>query len=274
MAQTTEAPHDEGFSRLLAAIFTRVAVPVAILAADGRFTLANPAFYHLFDVSVAQLATMRAQDIIPAKFSTLARAAQEKQLKDGERYDLTLDVIAQGGVHAPVRLTSMLLRDGDKRYRVVTLVPIEAAGQAIVASTPPTRNIGELRAISLAAFRAIFGENWKRIALRAMLKAEQILRRNLEAEDVLSRCDDHSFMVWFDSADTTRNERVLASCVREIRLRFLADFGEEAANYVKAVIVPGTRGSAEGTKASAVPLPSRNLFEAMLADKQKGRTTV
>ena len=271
MADNTEAPQEEAFSRLLAAIFTRVAVPVAILAADDRFTLANPAFYHLFGVDVTRLNTMRAQDITSAEFAPLAFAAREKQLKDGERYELTLDVIAQGGVTARVHLTSMLLRDGDQRYRVFTFVPIEAAGHAIIAATPPTRNVGELRALSLAAFRASFGENWEKIALRAMLKAEHILRRHLEAGDVLSRCDDHSFVIWFGSADTDRNEGALARCVREIRLRFLADFGEEVASYVKAVIVPGTGGLADKVSASAVPLPTRSLFETMLAEKQQRR---
>ena len=268
MEPYADPAQEEAFSRLLAAIFTRVAVPVAILSADDRFTLANPALYHLLGVSVAQLDAMRAPDLTPAEYAPLARAARDKQMQDGERYELTLAVVTHGGVPACVRLTSMLLPDRGHRYRVVTLVPTEAAGHAILADTPPTRNTGELRAVSLAAFRAAFGDNWAKIASRAMLKAEHILLRRLAARDVVNRSDDHSFVIWFDSADTQKNEAVLAGCVREIRLRFLADFGEDAAAYVRAVIVPGAGGTA-GAAPLAVPLPTRNLFEKMLADKQK-----
>jgi len=91
----------------------------------------------------------------------------------------------------------------------------------------PPNSDGQVQAISLGAFKTILGPEWSRVALRAMIKAEHIIKRRLISGDVITRSGDHSFVVWFNSTDAKRNEAILAAAAREIRIRFLADFGEE-----------------------------------------------
>lgn len=91
----------------------------------------------------------------------------------------------------------------------------------------PPNSDGQVQAISLAAFKVALGPEWPRVSLRAMLKAEHIIKRRLIGGEVVSRSGDHSFVVWFNTTDAKRNEAVLAAAAREIRIRLLTDFGEE-----------------------------------------------
>jgi hypothetical protein len=86
---------------------------------------------------------------------------------------------------------------------------------------------GQIEKISLAAFKDALGETWQRVGLRAMMKAEQIIKRRLGPRDVLSRTSDHSFVIWFAGNDVDSVDRVLDRTVRDIRLCFLMDFGDE-----------------------------------------------
>jgi hypothetical protein len=91
-----------------------------------------------------------------------------------------------------------------------------------------------------------------------------------------SRSDDHSFVLWFDHADEERNAAVLATIVRDVRLRFLTDFGTEIASHVSAAIVSG-----DGTDPNPAPRPQRaparaaappgTAFEQMLRARQHPR---
>ncbi len=259
---------EESSRRLLASIFTRVSAPIAIVATDGTITMSNPAFHQLLGMTAAEAQGLRVDELTPPAYAQAARAARAKQLIDGERYEMGFETLAKGGAHVPVWLTSVLLRDGDQRFRVVTLMPL-SPNVLPAAPNPPARDVGELRAISLGAFRTVFGDEWERIAMRAMLKAEQIIKRRLGAGDLVSRNDDHKFVIWFDSKDTDRNEAVLNGAVREIRLRFLTDFGEEAAAYVSAAVVPGVPRPKMAAATPTPPLPTRNQFEKMLRARQR-----
>jgi PAS domain S-box-containing protein len=271
------AAQEDASRRLLAAIFSRINAPVAIVTAAGEIMLSNPAFHNLLGYQPSEMHKLRVEDLTAPDFASAAKAARARQLIDGQRYDMRIETIGKAGRHIPVQLTSVLLHDGDQRMRVVTLLP-EAEG-SITRSREPiptTRNVGELRAVSLSAFRTAFGPGWERIADRAMMKAEQIIRRRLRPEDVVSRSDDHSFILWFDRADEEDNAVVLAAIVREVRLRFLTDFGTEIASHVSAAIVPGDR-----TDPDPAPRPQRALagaaappgtaFEQMLRARQQRR---
>lgn len=90
------------------------------------------------------------------------------------------------------------------------------------------RSDGQVLAVSIAAFKAALGPEWPRVAHRAMAKAEHIVKSRLVAGDILSRSGDHGFVIWFASADRQHNEQVLTAMAREVRIRFLTDYGEEA----------------------------------------------
>jgi len=93
----------------------------------------------------------------------------------------------------------------------------------------PPRSDGQVLAVSIAAFKAALGPEWPRVAHRAMAKAEHIVKRRLAAGDILSRSGDHGFVIWFGSTDRQHNESVLTAIARDVRIRFLTDYGEEAA---------------------------------------------
>ena len=231
---------EDDLRRLLASMFIGINAPVAIVTADGEITMANPAFHHLLGTSPEELKRIRVDDLTPPEHAAAARAARAKQLVDGERYEMKIETLVKGGGRVSVWLTSVLLRDGDRRLRVVTLTPL-TAGVTRLETVPvtPRRDTGELRAVSLEAFRSAFGAAWERMSSRAMLRADQIIRRRLGRDDTVSRIDDHRFIIWFESADHERNETSLGAIVRDVRLRFLTEFGEEAAEHVSATLVPG-----------------------------------
>ena len=258
--------------RLLASIFLRLAVPVAIVRADGEIMMSNPALKSLLGYGPKDLPILRVQDLTAAEDAERAQAARMRQIQDGNRYDMVLSVLAKGDIKIPVHLTSMLVHDGDRRLRVVTLLPSTTAQPMLSgAALPVARDKGELRAVSLAAFRASFGNSWERIAMRAMMKAEQIIRRRLGPNDIINRVDDHNFVVWFDSPDQAQNAQVLSQAVREIRLCFLTDFGEEAAAHVSATIVPAQNWQPGSAAAAPKPMPTSRVFEQMLYARKTQR---
>ena len=151
-------------------------------------------------------------------------------------------------------------------------LPCQDALGAVPApySALPMRStsVGQLQAISLAALKIAYGATWNTIASRAMLLAEQIIRRRVQGEDVVSRTEDHGFLIWFASADEDENALVLARTSREIRVRFLTEFGEAAAAHVGAVLVQVEGGNGVNPATGKLELTSAALLE-QLAGKQK-----
>ena len=253
---TQKAATREKESRtLFAATFARIAAPVALVASSGEFVTTNPAFQQLVGYSPEELRSLRTDDLTPPEYKKVSQAAQAKQFQDGQRYELAYETFAKGGKRVAVRLTSALLVDGNARMRVVTLIPAAPAAPASPVPTLTNRDAGELRAVSLEAFRSLFGSNWERIAERALMRAEQIVRRRLGRDDVVSRVDD-KFVIWFQSRDRDKNEETLNKIVRDIRIQFTTEFGAQAADHVGAVLVPSGK-TPSGTPASAAPPAAR-----------------
>lgn len=229
--------------RLLAGIFLRVSAAVTIVKDDGSILMANPAYKRLVGYSSGELVGKNVSDLTPSEFAEAANAARANQFNDGKPYAMRLETIAKDGRRIPITLTSVALSDAEQRLRVVTVVPLDHAGVKSPPEGPgpclPPNNVGDMRVVSLEAFRKAFGSNWERVATRAMLKAEQVIKRRLHPDDVLTRSDEQSFAIWFSSSDEDANAAVLASAVREIRLRFLTEFGEEAAEFVSAAMGVG-----------------------------------
>ena len=241
--------------RLLAAIFSKIDVAVVLVTGNGEIMMANPAMHHLLGYSADELKGLDVQDLTAAESAEAAQTARAKQLRDGERYDMQIDTVDKMGRHIPVRLTSVLLRDGDQRLRVVTLIPETPHDTSPAHATLAVSRVGELRAVSLAAFRSACGPDWERLATRAMMLAEQIIRHRLRPDDVVSRSDGHSFVIWFHSADEDRNAAILTAMVREIRLRFLTEFGEEVAAHVSATMTAPTMVLPKPSRSTREPLP-------------------
>ena len=247
-AARRNATQEDKMRQMLAQIFMRIAAPVAIVGQAGELVMCNTAFRQLTGFSAEELKRIRAHDLTPPEFVDAVAKARDAQFATGERYELEFQTLVKGGHRVAVRMTSMLLSDSDQQYRVVTLIPrtvagndvgpVEAAALTAAVKAYATRDRGELRAISLEALRTLCGADWERIAVRAMMRAEHAIRKRLERDDVVSRLSDTEFVVWFSNEDQTRNALTLQAIVRDVRLSFLTEFGEEISSYVSATLVP------------------------------------
>ena len=213
------ASQENGTRRMLAAVFMRITAPVTIVQADGRILMSNPAFQRLIGYSAEELVGLDPRSITAVECNEAVEAARTRQLQDGTAFDLPIVVLSRDGSRLPVRLSSALLADGDQRLRVVTLLPhmpvptpippadlTDAVSRAMLvgplaSSVCPGIGpaVGQIEVVSLAAFHAALGPQWPNLALRAMLRAEQIIKRRLTGADVTSRSGAHDFVIWFES---------------------------------------------------------------------------
>ncbi|MDT7949953.1 MAG: PAS domain-containing protein [Acetobacteraceae bacterium] len=258
-AARRNATQDDRLRQMLAQIFMRIAAPVAIVGQGGELVMCNNAYRQLTGFSADELKQIRVQDLTPPELAESAAKTRAAQFATGEQYEMDFETLVKSGKRVAVHLTSVLLTARDQPYRVVTLIP--RAGSSDAKPAPPAalsaaaqayaaHDQGELRAISLAAFKSLFGADWERIEFRAMLRAEQVIRKRLNREDVLSRLDDSNFVLWFNSGDSQRNEVALQSIVREVRLSFLAEFSDEMSQYLRST--PVQEAAAAGSPANLV----------------------
>lgn len=256
------ATQEDRMRQMLAQIFMRISAPVTIVGQAGDLVMCNTAFRQLTGFSAEELKRMRAQDLTPPDFVDASTRARETQFADGERYEMDFEMLVKGGSRVAVRLTSILLSDHDQNYRVVTLIPrdgavgesgpVAAAARTAAVQVYAKRDRGELRAISLEALRSLCGDEWEKIAVRAMLRAEHAIRKRLERDDVVSRIAKTGFALWFSSDDQARNALTLQAIVRDVRLTFLTEFGDEIASHVSATLVPGVKPGPTAAKAMTV----------------------
>ena len=234
-----------GLQRLLNAVFLEVSAPVAVLAEDGGVMMSNPAFQTLLGLSADALKAKTIGDLLAADHQVAAAAARAKQLKDGARFDLLVDLLHSSGPRVPVRLTCALLDEGDSRVRIVTALPEAAArADASGAAKPdlygaPVQTEGEVLAISLKAVRAACADDWQRLAPRVNLLVEGAMKRRLAPADVFSRTDEDGFVIWFESRDSARNAATVAAIVRDIRLRVVVELAGQLQAPALAVRLGG-----------------------------------
>ena len=238
------ATQDDKTRQLLAQIFMRINVAAFIVARGGELVMSNAAFRQLSGFSVEASKRLRAPDLFPEEFAQAFDAAHARQFTDSLTYELDCEMVGNDLVRVPVHKTSILLSGSDQPYRLVTMLPRPAQTDApkassnvawanvLAANTIP--DSGDLRVISLEAIRSLFGADWERIAVRAMLRAEHTIRKRLKREDVIIRTRDDKFVIWFSGEDRSGNGAVLDAIVREIRLTLLTEFGEEASTHVDA----------------------------------------
>jgi PAS domain S-box-containing protein len=208
--------------RLLASVFLRMGAPVAIIDSNSAILMANPACQQLLGYGPGETTGKHVDDMVAPESAEAARAARARQLDGAGDYVLPMAVVAKGGKRIPVTLHSTLLRDArDRQLRVATLIPDSVPHNPPHAEVP--EETGRVREVSLAALKAAYGNEWRLIADRAMLLAEQIIKRSLGAADVFRRRNDHSYLIWFDDVNEARIATVLADATREIRQRLLDD---------------------------------------------------
>ena len=265
--------------RLLVSIFARISTPVLLVQGDGTIAMSNPAYHRMIGYSAEELVGRNVADLTLRESFEAALRARAAVPPDGT-YELGIVMLAKSGARVAVQLTSTLLDDAqDRGLRVTTLIPYIAppamsgagsdAAPAGPDARPRPRSVGQVQAISLAALRDAVGEDWPRVASRALLLAEQIIRHRLDPADVMVRSDDDGFVIWFDGAEAARNLAVLTAATREIRLRFLCDFGEEMACHVSSVVVDDPR-AAGAEDVAGTPTPTPELLHRLRREREQG----
>jgi PAS domain S-box-containing protein len=250
--------------RLLASVFLRIGAAVAIIDGDGAILMANPACQHLLGYGPGEMTGKHVDDMIAPESAAAVRAARARLLRGSGDYMLHMVVLASGGTRVPVTLHSTLLRDArDRQLRVATLIPDSVPHDPLPGKTP--EEPGQVREVSLAALKMAYGKEWPLIADRAMLMAEQILKRHLGVTDVLRRRNDHSYLIWFDATNNARNAAVLAAATRELRQRLLEDGNDVAPDRVNAVSI-GAEAIPDG--ASDSPVILRDDMDLELQDDE------
>ena len=266
--------------RLLVSIFARINVPVLLVQGDGTIVMSNPAYHRMIGYSADELVGRNVTELTPPECYQAARKALAAVPEEGSS-EREIIMLAKSGMRTPMWLRSSLVNDAqDRGLRVTTLIPYIAPPALFGASaeTAPTgsdalkprpRSVGQVQAVSLAALKDAVGEEWPRVASRAMLLAEHIIRLRLDPADVVVRTDDDGLIVWFDSADEHQNCAVLTAATREIRLRFLCDFGEEMSCRVFSVMVDDPQPVA-ARDVAAVPAPTADLLERLRHGREHG----
>ncbi len=245
ITQARRIANQEGATRrLLSRVFQRTEAPVAVIDGNGKLMMTNPAFQKLFGYHPGEIENFNIETLVAEEFKRATKTAREKQILDGKWYQIHLDMLAKDGGRRHVTATSVYLVEADQRIRVVTLTPdqefdaLPTPDPSGITSGRVSRkpNAGQVEVISLSAFKVIFGPRWVRFSIRAMLLAEQIINRRLGTDDVVNRCGDDEFIIWFGNADKDANTVILADIVREVRLQLVANFGEAASSHMKAIV--------------------------------------
>ncbi len=236
---------EEVAKRLTGAIFLDINAPVVVVAETGEIVMSNPAFQALLDYSEEQLLSLAVADLVAPDHQVEAAAARAKQLRDGARFENRIDLLHRTGSRISVRITSTLLAQEDGcRLRVITALA-ETVGriEAAAGASPkldlygaPAQLEGEVLAISLKGLKAACASEWARLAPRATLVVEGSIKRRLRPTDVFSRTDDDGFVIWFHSRHSAHNAAVLASIVRDVRLRLIVELGDEIPAPAMAVL--------------------------------------
>jgi PAS domain S-box-containing protein len=239
-ADHRRAAQESESQRLLAAVFLRISAPVMIVRENGAILMANPAFQRLMDFDPAEMARVTLTRLTPEEARPEQDAAAVRQLAGGGAYETRTDMLTRTGRRVPVRLSSVLLPD-TQRLRLMTLLPELAPDPPDAAIPIPAhlqaRSVGQVQVLSLEALRAASGEGWQRIATRALMMAEQVIKHRLQPGDIFSRSEQNGFIIWFENLDGDENAAVVAGAAREIKLRFFLEFGEDMASQVNAVVV-------------------------------------
>ncbi len=252
----------EASRRVIESAFPAVSVPVVVVAETGEIAISNPAFQALLGLTAEQLLGTPITTLIAPNHQVAAAAARAKQLRDGAGFELQIDLLHRAGFRVAVRVTSMLVAGEDaRRLRVITVLPEwPARPDAASAEVPrlerygaPAQLEGEVLAISLKALKASCASRWTRLAPRATLIVEGSIKRRLCPADVFSRTDDDGFIIWFSSRDSVRNAAIMASIVRDVRLRLMVELGNQIPASAMAVLMPGEPAPPEPPARDARP---------------------
>ena len=284
---------ESDMQRLLASVFLKIDAGVVVVRHDGAIMIGNPAFHHMLGFDAGEATGMHVDRLTPPEDRAALAELRARQIDEGGSYQRRMRTLRKDGVAIWVVLTSVAVTHiTGQRLRVVTLIPAAPAvappsqPKPQIARSPvaPVGMVGSVYAVNLDALKLSFAADWERIANRAMLLAEQVIKGRLGPDDVFSRADEQGFVIWFGTGDSATGAAAGTAIAREIRIRLLCEFGDGAASHVCAITVepeapapPPAQGAAPeaaimarlntqfATQRRRAELAGRRLLEAAIA---------
>jgi GGDEF domain-containing protein len=222
-------------NHLMTKSFQAVDLPLAIVAADGRFVVTNSGMNKQLGCAASPAGRL-ARDYMtgPDPFAGPARNGS-----DGAAGAVITDVEfgGAGARRVPATLSVALVEGLDhSRFHVVT-ARLRAA--ILIPETPITTQYqiaGQLRFIDLDVMGDTVKLRWETQGKRAMQAAEQIIRKNLGPADTVRQSADRGFTICFATgteADATERSTSIAQHIR----RHLIGLGENEDLLAMQVVV-------------------------------------
>jgi PAS domain S-box-containing protein len=216
---------------LLATVYRQIEVAVAIVDADSRILMANPAFDQLIAGPAGAAVGLKLLALAgPTDRATIVEMLTQNSA-EGEPATVPTSLLRGDGSRIEVRLNAMSVERADlRRFRVVTAAP---AATALRAERMCFTIAGKIRLIGLDEFKAVIGLRWQHVAERALQSAEHILRKHLGPRDSFTRTDDHGLLICF--AELSEDDATLAASTiaGEIRQRLIGQ--EPAAAHTQVI---------------------------------------
>jgi PAS domain-containing protein len=234
--QVRRSTEDRATQRLLAAAFSAVGAPVAVVTGGNRIATASQRFAEISGRSPRDLAGQSLDGIVDAEVSHQIHAALADLAPGAPARAFRGSGTRQDGASFSAGF-SVAVIDGraSDRLAVLTLHPEEAP-----------ESIGKIKLLGLTELKAALGSHWLSVADRAMNLAETTIRRRLGPQDVLSRTSSQAFLIWFERGTAEDNAVVAARIAREVRIVLLTEFADAVVSSVASATVALPPGAKPG----------------------------
>ncbi len=227
---------------LLARVFQVIDAAVAIIGADGRMLMANPALHTLLGQPAGTLEGTLALDHLDPNSRKAVEEALAQQNQDAKPCGVPVRLSRGSGDTIAARLHSALMvRPDQQRFRILTVTPDASApdGRIPDAGQPARFReflvAGKIRLVGLEDVRVALGARWPEMAERAMQCAEHVARKRLGPSDSFSRTEDEGLMICFGGLTEDEASFRAAMIGREITQRLIGMNHDPATARVTAI---------------------------------------
>ena len=247
--------------RLFASAFLNIDAALAVATATRIVVAASGTFHRLFGAAANTLTGTHLDDLFDrATGAALSQAAAACLAGEAQPPMEAICLRQDGARFSSIASLSMIEGDGGRRLLAIalhrTLQGIAADGEEQRSAAPDGAAArGKICRIGLGDVRALLGERWAGLAMRAMMLAETVIKRRLAPQDVFSRTTDEGFLIWFGEGG--RHEEIslrVARIEREMRIVLLTEFVDP---FVASVSAPAAVRPAGGDGVAEVEERSR-----------------
>ena len=217
-AQRREGAQSRLVQALLLKSFMLADRAVALLAPDERIIMANPRCEAALAVEPGSLTGRHLQDIILPPYRQIVIDARASLSEENARCQADVELDCHHGVSGLVMARFLRLGGGELAgITSLTILPHKDG----TTLPPRLRNAGKIRFLSLDAVRAAIDGDWETASAHVLNTAEQIIRRRLLPEDLLTRTADKGFTICFAHGTEDDASELAAAAARDIMLHLV-----------------------------------------------------